>query len=84
MIGTAMGGFAVGFIEKTFPNLPSLPLVGRKGAIAIAAYFLHGKHPLITDVGLAAAAISGYELGSTGHVTGTDSVMGDESMHSDM
>lgn len=75
MVGFAVGGFAVGFLEKTFPNLPSLPIVGKKGAIAIAAYFLRGKHPLVQDVGMAAAAISGYELGSTGRISGD--VMGD-------
>ena len=75
MIGYAIGGFAVGFIEKSFPSLPTLPIVGKKGAIAIAAYFLRGRHPIVTDIGNAAAAISGYEFGSTGHVTGN--VMGD-------
>lgn len=70
MVGHGLGGYAVGWIEKTFPNLPQVPLVGRKGTIAIAAYFLHGKHPLVHDIGLAAAAVSGYEFGSTGHVTG--------------
>jgi hypothetical protein len=75
MIGYAVGGFAVGFIEKTFPNLPTLPIVGKKGAIAIAAYFLRGKHPIVQDVGMAAAAISGYELGHAGKISG--SVLGD-------
>ena len=70
MIGHAAGGFAVGFIEKSFPNLPTLPLVGRKGAIAIGAMLLAGKHPIIADIGLAAAAISGYELGSSGTISG--------------
>ena len=70
MIGHAAGGFAVGFIEKSFPNLPTLPLVGRKGAIAIGAMLLAGKHPIIADIGLAAAAISGYELGSSGVISG--------------
>ena len=70
MVGHGVGGFAVGFIEKSFPNLPTLPLIGRKGAIALGAFFLHGKHPLVADIGLAAAAISGYELGSAGHITG--------------
>lgn len=72
MIGHAVGGFAVGFIEKSFPNLPSLPIVGKKGAIAIAAYMLRGHSPILTDVALSAAAISGYQLGSTGTVTGDD------------
>lgn len=70
MVAHGLGGYAVGFIEKTFPNLPTIPIVGRKGTIAAIAYFLHGKHPLVADVGLAAAAISGYEFGSTGHISG--------------
>lgn len=70
LVGHGIGGFAVGWIEKTFPSLPSLPFIGRKGAIAAAAYFLHGRHAIIADVGLAAAAISGYELGTSGTITG--------------
>lgn len=70
MIGHAVGGFAVGFIEKTFPNLPTLPIVGKKGAIAIAAYLLRGRHPIVSDIGMAAAAISGYELGKLGNISG--------------
>jgi len=70
MIGHAVGGFAVGFIEKSFPQLPTLPIVGKKGAIAIAAYMLRGHSPILADVALAAAAISGYQLGSTGSISG--------------
>jgi len=76
MIAYGTGGFAVGFLEKQFPNLPTLPVIGKKGAIALAAYMLHGKHPFVRDVGLAASAIAGYELGSTGRVTGD--VLGEE------
>lgn len=72
MIGHAVGGFAVGFLEKSFPNLPSLPIVGKKGAIAIGAYLLRNQSPILSDVALAAAAISGYQLGSSGVVTGYD------------
>jgi hypothetical protein len=70
MIGMAVGGFAVGFIEKTFPNLPAIPLIGKKGAIALGAYLFAGKHPIVADVGLAAASISGYQLGSVGTISG--------------
>jgi hypothetical protein len=70
LIGHGLGGFAVGFIEKTFPNLPVLPIVGKKGAIAIAAYFLQGRHPIIGDIGKSAAAIAGYQLGFSGTITG--------------
>lgn len=70
MVGYAVGGFAVGFIEKTFPSLPSIPVIGKKGSIAVAAHFLRGKHPIIADIGMAAAAISGYELGKSGVISG--------------
>jgi hypothetical protein len=70
MIGMAVGGFAVGFLEKTFPNLPAIPLIGKKGAIALGAYLFAGKHPIVADVGLAAASISGYQLGSVGVISG--------------
>lgn len=70
MIAHAVGGFAVGFLEKSFPSLPSLPIVGKKGAIAIGAYMLRSQSPMLLDVAKAAAAISGYQLGATGSVTG--------------
>jgi hypothetical protein len=68
----ALGGFIYGYIEKTFgPQLPALPLVGKTGAIALAAFFLGGKHPgIIADVGNAASVIAGYSFGSTGKVSG--------------
>src|SRR5271154_6314919 len=43
MTGAAVGGFLIGFIEKQFPTLPVLPVVGKKGAIALAAYVVAGK-----------------------------------------
>lgn len=70
MGGTAAGGFGVGLIEKTFPNLPSLPLIGRKGAIALAIYVMQPKEKILQDIGIAASAIAGYELGKTGTISG--------------
>ena len=71
MQGAALGGFGVGIVEKTFGDkLPSLPYVGRKGAIALAVYFLQPKTKLLQDVGLAAAALSGYEFAKDGKVSG--------------
>lgn len=73
MLGAAMGGFGVGIVEKTFgAKLPSLPYVGRKGAIALAVYFLQPKTKLLQDIGLAAAALSGYEFAKDGKVSGED------------
>jgi hypothetical protein len=73
LIGTAIGGFAYGFVEKTWgAQIPALPFVCKSGAIALACYFLSPKHPIIRDVGVAAAAIAGYSFGKTGVVSGYD------------
>jgi hypothetical protein len=71
MMGTALGGYLYGFIEKEWgEKIPRLPLVGRSGAIAVACYFLAPKHAIVRDVGIAAAAIAGYTFGKTGTVSG--------------
>ncbi len=74
MTGAAVGGFLIGFIEKQFPTLPTLPVVGKKGAIALVAYIVASKGGQIgavaRDVATVAAGIAGYEYGSTGKVTG--------------
>lgn len=67
----ALGGFIYGYIEKNVPQFPTLPVVGKSGAIALAAYFLGGKNAgLIADVGNAASVIAGYSFGATGKVSG--------------
>jgi hypothetical protein len=67
----ALGGFVYGYIEKNVPQVPTLPLVGKSGAIALIAYFMGGKSPgIIADVGNAASVIAGYSFGSTGKVSG--------------
>lgn len=70
LIGTGVGGLAYGFIEKQFPNLPTIPLIGKSGTVALAAYFFGGSHPIIKDIGIAAAAIAGYSLGKDGIISG--------------
>ena len=67
VIGMAESG---GLLAK----LPSIPVVGRKGALAIAAYYYsrHGGGSLSRDVAIAAAALAGYELGSKGSISGED------------
>ena len=70
LIGTGIGGLAYGFIEKMFPTMPTIPLLGKSGTVALAAYFFGGSHPIIKDVGIAAAAIAGYSLGKDGAISG--------------
>jgi hypothetical protein len=68
----AVGGFVYGIVEKNFgAQLPTLPLVGRAGSIALACYFFgKGKGGLVADVGKAAAVIAGYQFGTTGKISG--------------
>jgi hypothetical protein len=70
----ALGGAALGFLEKQFPNLPTIPLIGKKGTIVLAAYYFSKKGGslghLARDVAIAGAALAGNELGSTGKISG--------------
>ena len=73
-ITTVGAGFAVGMLEKmTFvQNLPSLPIVGKTGTIAIAAYLMSngGRNGMAADIATSAAAIAGYMLGNQGSIVG--------------
>jgi hypothetical protein len=69
------GGFALGLIDKSGMDIPTLPYLGRAGTIGVIAYaadrFLHvGK--IARDVSLAAFTIAGYELGKEGSISGID------------
>jgi len=72
--GFAIGGALFGFIQKQFPNLPTLPIVGQAGSITAAAYMLaKGKGSgLARDVAIAGAVLSGYQIGFTGKISGED------------
>jgi hypothetical protein len=69
----AMGGFILGYIDKTQPNIPTIPILGRAGTIAVAAHFIgKGKPGIATNVRNAAAAVAGYEFGNKGTISGTE------------
>lgn len=72
LIGSALGGLALGFIEKTFPNIPTIPVLGKKGTIALAAYFLGKRVPYSREIGIAAAVLAGHQLGKEGTISGDD------------
>jgi len=70
LIGAGIGGFGFGLIIKNFPQLPTIPLVGKAGTVAILALIAKGKIPYAKEIGIAAASIAGYQLGTEGHVLG--------------
>ena len=73
LIGSAIGGYIFGFVQKQWgAQIPSLPVVGKSGTIALACHFLAPRHPIIRDVGIAAAAIAGFTFARDGAVAGID------------
>lgn len=73
LIASATGGALLGFIDQSFgAKLPTIPLLGRAGTIAVGAYMLskHSKSGMLRDVAIAAAAVAGYEIGTKGSVSG--------------
>jgi hypothetical protein len=73
LMAMGLGGMALGFIEKAIPQLPTIPILGRKGTIAVGAYYMskggHGPS-ILRDVAIVAAGLAGYELGTTGKISG--------------
>ena len=69
-VQVVLAGLGVGFLEKQtfYASLPSLPFVGKKGTIAIAAQLVGGK--LGDDVPTAALLLGAFECATTGKVSG--------------
>src|SRR6516225_8900593 len=76
LMGIAVGGLVLGFLDKqgaTALNIPTIPILGKAGTIAIVAHFFgKGRPGVVTDVRNAAVAIAAYEFGSTGKVSGDE------------
>lgn len=70
VISVTVAGFVLGHIDKSGSAFPTVPMLGRAGTIAAAAYFLGKGRGIWGDVMVAAAAIAGYEFGSTGKIAG--------------
>ncbi len=81
LISLALGGAAFGFIEKSFgAQLPTLPIIGRAGTITlIAYYFSKGRAGgILKDVARAGAVLAGYQIGTTGKISGEDHLLAGE------
>mgnify|MGYP006292476963 CR=1 FL=1 len=73
----ALVSAGIGYAEKSgmLDVLPTVPAIGRKGTLALAAWawgrFANGGK-LARDVSIVASALAGYELGKSGSVSGDD------------
>jgi hypothetical protein len=76
-MGALVGGWVLGYVDKNFPTLPVIPMLGKAGTIAAGAYLLATKMHVkfAADVALAAASVAGYEMSTTGHILGGGGVV---------
>ena len=74
LMGAALTTALVGYAEKSgiLNNLPQIPIIGRKGTLAVAAYFWskNGGGQIARDVAMAAAILSAYEFSKDGTISG--------------
>jgi hypothetical protein len=73
----AMGGAALAMVEKSGIDLPTIPLIGKKGTIGVAAYFIgkQTRSPLAFTVARLCAGLAAYEYMKDGKVSGDDDDM---------
>ncbi len=78
MAGSVIGGAALGLIDKMLgDSMPTIPVIGRAGTIALGAYFFaRGRGGIMRDVAIAGASIAGYQLGKEGTIAGEYDVQG--------
>jgi hypothetical protein len=72
-MGAALYGYLIksGMLDK----LPTVPLLGRAGTIAVIAHFAGKSNvggPMMREVAVIAATIAGYQLGNAGTISGDD------------
>jgi hypothetical protein len=72
MMGAAVGGALLGYLDKQGTAIPTLPVVGRAGTLAVLCYVFKDKSPWIRSAGNAFAAIAAYELTREGSIAGED------------
>lgn len=69
----AVAGYVLGQLDKgTFGTLPTIPMLGRAGTIAVGAWYFGKGNKYAKLAAIAASAIAGYEYGSTGKVVGSN------------
>lgn len=83
-IQMALGGAIYGFCVKQglVDKLPAIPIVGRTGTAALVLDYWsrRGGGRIVHTAARAAAAIAGYQLGSTGKIQGDLATTGDFAM----
>lgn len=74
-IGLASGLIGLAEQSKLLDNLPPVPLIGRKGLVAVGAALLHhygSGGELTKNIAVAATALATYQLGRDNKIDGYD------------
>ncbi len=68
----AAGGLALGLLEKADLGLPTIPLLGKTGTLALGLYVYSrmSKSRLARDLASGAAAVAAYQLARDGGISG--------------
>ena len=73
MMNAALAGFIVAYIEKNYAaSLPSIPVIGDTGTIALLAYYFRSKHKMLPTIALVAAGLAAYQYETSGSITGME------------
>jgi hypothetical protein len=68
----AASGYVLGYIDKNPGSIPTIPMLGRAGTLALAAWFFRAKHPMLSKMALCFAGIAGYEKAKDGTISGDE------------
>jgi hypothetical protein len=73
-LGAIAGGFALGMIDKSAIDFPTLPFLGRAGTLGLAAWGLSRmtKNEWASHAATGLLAIAAYELSKEGTISGEE------------
>lgn len=69
-----LGGYALGMIDKSDLDIPTVPFLGRAGTVGIAAYAIYRLtgNPWADAAATGILSIAAYELSKEGEISGYD------------
>ncbi len=70
LIANIAAGAALGYLDKGGTVIPTLPILGRAGTLAVACHFFRGHSSWLSHARDAFAAIAAYELSRDGTIAG--------------
>ena len=66
----AGAGLILAYIEKNSVNVPTIPMLGRAGSLAIAAWWFRKHHKALVKLASGFAAIAAYQWEHDGQIAG--------------